>query len=113
MSQLKLVICEKPSVAVSISAVLGAKERGDGFFIGGGYIVSWCYGHLVELAAPEAYDEKYAKWRYADLPIIPQEWKYAVPKGKGKKAAIKLKLSKHGNEGVERNCATHYISSKL
>jgi len=100
MSQLKLVICEKPSVAVSISAVLGAKERGDGFFIGGGYIVSWCYGHLVELAAPDAYDEKYAKWRYADLPIIPQEWKYAVPKGKAKQLKTLSELMNRTDVGT-------------
>ena len=60
---LKLVVCEKPSVAQSISKVLGATKRGDGFLEGGGYIVSWCIGHLVELAQPESYEERYAKWR--------------------------------------------------
>ena len=57
MSQSKLVVCEKPSVSAAIAAVLGAKERGDGFFHGNGYIVSWCFGHLLELAPPDACDE--------------------------------------------------------
>ena len=68
---LKLVVCEKPSVAQSISKVLRATKRGDGFLEGGGYIVSWCVGHLVELAQPESYEERYAKWRKEDLPICP------------------------------------------
>ena len=82
MSQSKLVVCEKPSVSAAIAAVLGAKERGDGFFHGNGYIVSWCFGHLLELAPPDAYDEKYAKWRYGDLPIIPPKWKHNPVKDK-------------------------------
>ena len=68
---LKLVVCEKPSVAQSISKVLGATKRGDGFLEGDGYIVSWCVGHLVELAQPESYEERYAKWRKEDLLEIP------------------------------------------
>ncbi len=74
----KLVICEKPSVGQSISKVLGAIQRCDGYLEGGGYVVSWCVGHLVELAQPEAYDEKYAKWRKEDLPILPVRWQYRV-----------------------------------
>ncbi len=85
---MKLIICEKPSVAASISSVLNAKKREGGFFSGGDYLVSWCYGHLVELAPPDAYDEKYAKWRTADLPIIPKAWKYTVPKDKTKQLKI-------------------------
>jgi DNA topoisomerase-3 len=85
----KLVISEKPSVAASLSAVLGAKKREDGYFIGGGYIVSYCFGHLLELAAPDAYGE-YAKWRYADLPIIPDKWKHVASKDK----AAQLKILK-------------------
>jgi DNA topoisomerase IA len=65
-----LIICEKPSVAASISAVLGANKRENGFFIGGNHIVAWCFGHLLELAPPDAYDERYSKWRYEDLPIV-------------------------------------------
>ena len=63
----KLVIAEKPSVAQSIAKVIGADKREDGYLEGNGYIVSWCVGHLVELASPEFYDEKYEKWRYDDL----------------------------------------------
>jgi len=74
----KLVICEKPSVAQSIGKVLGASKRCDGYLEGGGYIVSWCVGHLVELAQPEAYGETYAKWRLEDLPILPEKWQYRV-----------------------------------
>lgn len=74
----KLVICEKPSVAQSVGKVLGASKRCDGYLEGGGYVVSWCVGHLVELAQPEAYNEAYAKWRLEDLPILPEEWRYQV-----------------------------------
>lgn len=74
----KLVICEKPSVAQSVSKVLGASKRCDGYLEGGGYLVSWCVGHLVELAQPEAYGETYAKWRLEDLPILPEKWRYQV-----------------------------------
>lgn len=63
---MKLVIAEKPSVAMSLAAVLGATERKDGYLEGSGYLVSWCVGHLLELAQPEAYKEQYAKWRYED-----------------------------------------------
>ena len=66
---MKLVLAEKPSVAQSIAKVLGAAKREDGYLEGNGYVVSWCVGHLVELAQPEAYDAKYSKWAYADLPI--------------------------------------------
>ena len=68
----KLVIAEKPSVAMSLAAVLGANEKKDGYMEGGGYLVSWCVGHLLELAQPEAYGEQYARWRYGDLPILPK-----------------------------------------
>lgn len=65
---MKLVIAEKPSVAMSLAAVLGATTKQDGYTEGGGYLVSWCVGHLVELAQPEAYGEQYAKWRRENLP---------------------------------------------
>ena len=73
-----LVIAEKPSVAQSIAAVLGAREKKDGFIEGNGYLVSWCVGHLVGLAEAAAYGEQYKKWSYDSLPILPQEWKYTV-----------------------------------
>lgn len=78
MSGVQLVIAEKPSVAQSLAAVLGARKRGQGYLEGNGYLVSWCVGHLVGLAAADAYDPKYSKWCYEDLPIIPEKWKYAV-----------------------------------
>lgn len=89
---LKLVVCEKPSVAQSISKVLRATKRGDGFLEGGGYIVSWCVGHLVELAQPESYEERYAKWRKEDLPILPHSWKYQVTAATKKQFSILKKL---------------------
>ena len=73
-----LVIAEKPSVAQSIAAVLGAREKKDGFIEGNGYLVSWCVGHLIGLAEAAAYGEQYQKWSYDSLPILPQEWKYTV-----------------------------------
>ena len=84
----KLVISEKPSVGKSIAAVLGANERKDGYFMGNGYIVSWCFGHLAELAEAAVYDEKYAKWRYDDLPILPESWQYSVARDKAKQLAM-------------------------
>ena len=91
---MKLVIAEKPSVAMSLAAVLGAMERKDGYLEGSGYLVSWCVGHLLELAQPEAYKEQYAKWRYEDLPILPENWKYEVPKDKKTQLALLCRLMK-------------------
>lgn len=91
---MKLVIAEKPSVAMSLAAVLGATERKDGYLEGSGYLVSWCVGHLLELAQPEAYKEQYAKWRYEDLPILPENWKYEVPKDKKTQLSLLCRLMK-------------------
>jgi len=91
---MKLVIAEKPSVAMSLAAVLGANEKKDGYLEGGGYLVSWCVGHILELAQPEAYGEQYAKWRYGDLPILPKTWKYEVPKDKKKQLGLLCQLMK-------------------
>ena len=88
----KLVIAEKPSVAQSIAKVIGADKREDGYLEGNGYIVSWCVGHLVELASPESYDEKYEKWRYEDLPILPSEWNYQIAEATRKQFGILKKL---------------------
>jgi DNA topoisomerase-3 len=79
-----LVIAEKPSVGMSLAAVLGAKERKDGYVEGNGYIVSWCVGHLIGLSDAYDYNEQYGKWRREDLPIIPDEWKYSIFDGKQK-----------------------------
>ena len=75
---MQLVIAEKPSVAQSIAGVLGATERKDGYMEGNDYIVSWCVGHLIELAQPESYDESLQKWTYESLPIIPDAWQHEV-----------------------------------
>ena len=75
----QLVIAEKPSVARSIAAVIGASEKQTGYWQGSGYLVSWCIGHLVSFAEAGQYDEKYCKWRYEDLPILPQPWQFIVP----------------------------------
>ena len=83
-----LVIAEKPSVAQTIAAVLGAKEKKDGFITGNDYIVSWCVGHLVQLSEAAAYGEQYRKWSYDSLPILPQEWQYTVAADKGKQFKI-------------------------
>lgn len=76
---MNLVIAEKPSVARSIAAVIGAAEKQTGYWQGSGYLVSWCIGHLVSFAEAGQYDEKYCKWKYEDLPILPQPWKFIVP----------------------------------
>ncbi|MBQ3573539.1 MAG: DNA topoisomerase III, partial [Clostridia bacterium] len=81
---MKLVIAEKPSVAQSIAAALGVKNKNDGYMEGGGYLISWCVGHLVQLAEAAAYGEQYKKWSYDSLPILPQEWQYTVSADKGK-----------------------------
>ena len=73
-----LIITEKPSVARTISKVLGATTRRDGYLEGGGYLISWCVGHLVELAPPGAYDSRFERWDRADLPILPERWQYLV-----------------------------------
>ena len=87
-----LVISEKPSVAISISKVLGATKKKDGYYEGSGYIVSWCIGHLIQMVNPERYDEKYAKWNIKDLPIIPKEYKYEIMKPTKKQFVILKKL---------------------
>ena len=78
----KLVICEKPSVAKSIASALGVTSRADGYFEGGGWLISWCIGHLVGLADAVAYDDRYKKWRYEDLPILPNPFRYVVSEEK-------------------------------
>ena len=89
---MKLVIAEKPSVAISIAKVIGANKKKDGYYEGNGYSVSWCVGHLIQMANPDVYDEKYAKWNMADLPIIPKEYKYEVAKATKKQFNILKKL---------------------
>ena len=102
---MKLVIAEKPSVAQSLARVIGADKRQDGYLEGGGYLVSWCVGHLVELSAPERYDERFAKWRLEDLPILPERFLYEVSAGTRKQYQILKTLM--GRSDVESLiCAT-------
>lgn len=75
---MQLVIAEKPSVAKSIADVLGALDRQDGYFEGGGYLVSWCVGHLIELAEPESYGDQWKKWTFESLPVNPEHWQYEI-----------------------------------
>ncbi len=85
---MKLVIAEKPSVAKTIAKVIGATKHNDGYLSGDGYAVSWCFGHLAELAQAESYNESYGKWKHSDLPIIPDTWQYAVSEDKRKQFEI-------------------------
>ena len=87
-----LIICEKPSVAKTVALALGAAEQKDGYLSGDGLLVSWCIGHLISMADAGSYDERYKKWRYEELPILPQTWKYAPTPGKEKQLAILKEL---------------------
>lgn len=102
---MKLVIAEKPSVAMALASVIGARTRKDGYVEGNGYIVSWCVGHLVGLCDASEYDEKYKKWRYEDLPIVPECWKHRVLEGTKKQFGILKKLMRDSKVD-EVICAT-------
>ena len=92
-----LIICEKPSVAKTVAAALGAAEQKDGYIQGDGILVSWCIGHLVSMADAGSYDERFKKWRYEDLPILPEEWKYAPTPGKEKQLATLKELMRRAD----------------
>ena len=94
---MKLVIAEKPSVAQSLAKVIGANQKKDGYIEGNGYIVSWCVGHLIELANPEYYDEKYKKWRKEDLPIFPAPFSYQVTASTKKQYQVLKELMKRSD----------------
>ena len=101
----QLVVSEKPSVAMSYAKVLGATNRKDGYLEGNGYLVSWCVGHLVELAPPNVYDAKYVKWSIADLPILPQKWQYLVSASTKKQFCILQKLMHRPDvESIVNSC---------
>ena len=100
-----LVIAEKPSVGAAIGKVLGASSRKDGYLEGNNYIVSWCVGHLVGLADASSYDERFTKWRYSDLPIVPEEWLFEVPKDKQKQFKVLRDLMRD-KRVTELVCAT-------
>jgi len=90
---MRLIIAEKPSVARSIAGVLGATEKHDGYLQGSGYVVTWCIGHLVSMCEAGSYDERFKKWRYEDLPILPQDWTYTVPPEKKKQFDVIRELT--------------------
>ena len=94
---MKLVIAEKPSVAQSLAKVIGANQKKDGYLEGNGYIVSWCVGHLIELANPEHYDEKYKKWRKEELPIFPMPFSYQVTASTKKQYQVLKDLMKRSD----------------
>jgi DNA topoisomerase-3 len=89
---MRLVVTEKPSVAMAISKVLGADTRRDGYYEGNGWLVSWCIGHLIELADPDAYGDTYSIWKYEDLPILPKEWKYCISESTKKQFSVLKEL---------------------
>ena len=100
-----LALGEKPSVAQALAKVLGADRRKDGYLEGNGWIVSWCLGHLAEYVPPEAYDEKYRKWEFADLPILPDVWELAVAKDRKEQfSVLKSLLNRRDVEYVVNGC---------
>ena len=101
---MKFVICEKPSVAKSIASALGVTSRADGYFEGGGWLISWCIGHLVGLADAAAYDDRYKKWRYEDLPILPDPFRYVVSEEKAAQFHILRSL-------MERSDVTELVNA--
>lgn len=102
---MQLVIAEKPSVAKSIADVLGALDRQDGYFEGGGYLVSWCVGHLIELAEPESYGDQWKKWTYESLPVNPEHWQYEIKEDTKEQYDVLYGLL-HGSRVDEVVCAT-------
>ena len=101
----QLVVSEKPSVGAAYAKVLGATNRNDGYLEGNGYLVSWCIGHLVELAPPNVYDEKYVKWSVTDLPILPEKWQYLVSASTKKQFGIPKKLMNRPDvESIVNSC---------
>ena len=102
---MELYIAEKPSVGRTIASVIGANERRDGYWEGNGRLVSWCIGHLVALAMPEAYRSDYQRWRYSDLPILPEKWQYTVV-AETKKQFELLRRLMHDSRVTSLVCAT-------
>ena len=100
-----MIVTEKPSVAMSYAKVLGVHGRQDGYLEGSGYLISWCVGHLVELAPPSAYGEQYVKWNIADLPILPEKWQYLVSSSTKKQFSVLKKLLHRADvETVVNSC---------
>lgn len=101
---MQLIIAEKPSVGAAIAAALGAANRKTGYIEGSNIIVSWCIGHLVGLADAGSYDERFKKWRYDDLPILPEEWQYSLSPGKEEQFAVLKSL-------MERSDVTEVVNA--
>lgn len=104
---MRVILAEKPSVAQSIAAVLGADQKRNGYLQGENDLVSWCIGHLIELAPPEIYDARYAKWRREDLPIVPSAWESVVSDGTKKQFAVLKRPAESngcGRSGVRDGC---------
>ena len=100
-----MIVTEKTSVAMAYAKVLGAHGRQDGYLEGSGYLISWCVGHLVELAPPSAYGERYVKWNIADLPILPEKWQYLVSASTKKQFLVLKKLLHRADvETVVNSC---------
>ena len=99
-----LVIGEKPSVAKALAKVLKAEKKEDGYLAGEDCLVSWCFGHLAEYAPPETYDERYGKWGFDDLPIIPRKWELSVAKDKKGQLSVLTKL-------LNRRDMTHVVNA--
>ncbi|HID36518.1 MAG TPA: DNA topoisomerase III, partial [Ghiorsea sp.] len=95
-----LYLCEKPSQARDIAKVLGAFQRHDGYISGNNVVVTWCFGHLLEMAEPHAYGEQYKRWSLECLPIIPQRWEHNTKKGASKQLAVIKRLMKKANHVV-------------
>ena len=102
---MQLVIAEKPSVARSISEVIGATKVSDGYMEGNGYVVSWCVGHLVELAQPESHGEQWKKWTYESLPVKPGKWQYEIKPDTKAQYDVLFKLM-HREDVSAAICAT-------
>lgn len=94
---MKLIICEKPSVAKTVAGALGAAEKKDGYIQGDDLLVSWCVGHLVSMADAGSYDERFRKWQYEDLPILPEAWKYTLTPGKEKQFSVLQELMRRAD----------------
>ena len=102
---MRLIICEKPSVGAAVAKVLGVTQKKDGYMEGNGDIVSWCVGHLVELAAADSYDGRYSRWDRKDLPILPDAWKFQVaPATKKQYRILRSLMEREDVEEIINGC---------
>lgn len=100
---MKLVVAEKPSVGKAYASVLGATESKNGYMEGNGYIVSWCFGHLVELFKPDDYTDDWGVyWRYDTLPMIPMDWKHKVSESSKEQYKVLESLMRHTDVAIQK-----------